>query len=150
MVVRVQAEVFDPGGELAAFARAASGAGAVASFVGLVRDHAEDGPVHLLSLEHYPGFTEQQIKQMTDLAVDRFGLRDVVVIHRVGDLAPGQPIVFVAAAADHRRAAFDAVDFLMDYLKSRAPFWKREVTASEARWIEPRAHDARDLERWET
>ena len=117
------------------------------SFTGLVR--ADDG-VEALELEAYPGFIEPAIERIIDGAVERFGLDDALAVHRIGRIAPGQPVVFVAAAARHRRAAFEGADYLMDYLKSRAPFWKKSHEASGARWIEPTPRDQADLARWET
>jgi molybdopterin synthase catalytic subunit len=129
--------------ELTAFAHA--GAGALASFVGLVRG---DG-VSALELEHYPGFTEAEIARIEALARARFDVLDILVIHRFGTLAPGEPIVLAAALSRHRAAAFDCVRFLMDYLKTDAPFWKREITADGARWIEPRDDDRAARKDWE-
>jgi molybdopterin synthase catalytic subunit len=104
--------------------------------------------VQRLLLEHYPGFAEAEIELHVKTALERWPLEDVLVIHRVGELRPGDTIVFVAAASRHRRAAFETVDFLMDYLKSEAPFWKRETTPDGAAWIEPRTEDHRDRARW--
>lgn len=139
---------FDPGALLSDFCRDRTETGAVASFVGLAR--AELGAAAILELEAYPGFTEHEINRIAQEAVDRFSLDDFAVVHRVGRIAPGQAIVFVATAATHRRAAFEACDFLMDYLKSRAPFWKKETGPDGARWIEPRPQDHADIARWET
>jgi molybdopterin synthase catalytic subunit len=99
-------------------------------------------------LEAYPGFTEREIGAMVDAAVDRFGLQDAAVIHRIGPIPPGEPIVLVLTAAPHRREAFEACDYLMDYLKSRAPFWKKEYGPDGARWVEPTARDLSDIGRW--
>lgn len=145
-MIRIQPEPFDPGAELAQFAGRAGDAGAIASFVGLVRGEA--GSVDLLELEHYPGFTEQVVAAIGEEARHRFGLDHFAIVHRHGRLSPGEPIVFVAAAAPHRRAAFDAVDYLMDRLKTEAPFWKREHGPAGARWIEARASDREDMARW--
>ncbi|HEY9219593.1 molybdenum cofactor biosynthesis protein MoaE [Phenylobacterium koreense] len=139
---------FDPGALLTAFCRSRSETGAVATFTGLAR--AEAGATTTLELEAYPGFTEQEIGKIADQATARFSLDDFQIVHRVGAIAPGEPIVFVATASTHRRAAFEACDFLMDYLKSRAPFWKKETGPNGARWIEPRAEDHADIARWET
>jgi molybdopterin synthase catalytic subunit len=139
---------FDPGALLTAFAAGRQEAGAVASFTGIAR--AESGSTTALELEAYPGFTEARIAEVVETARSRFDLADVAVLHRVGVIAPGEAIVFVAAAARHRRAALDACDFLMDHLKSRAPFWKKEHGPAGERWIEPRAQDHADLVRWET
>jgi molybdopterin synthase catalytic subunit len=138
---------FDPGERLSDFAKDRAEAGAVASFTGLAR--ADGGQTQALELEAYPGFTEARIAEIAEAARARFGLIDLMVLHRVGRIAPGEPVVFVATAARHRRAAFEACDYLMDYLKSRAPFWKKEHGPDGARWIEPRAEDHADLTRWE-
>jgi molybdopterin synthase catalytic subunit len=138
---------FDPGALLSEFAKGRAEVGAVATFTGLAR--AEAGGTAILELEAYPGFTEAQIGKIAEQARDRFGLDDLMIRHRVGKIAPGEPIVFVATAARHRRAAFEACDFLMDYLKSRAPFWKKEHGPDGDRWIEPRAEDHADIARWE-
>jgi len=138
---------FEPGELLAAFARGRAEVGAVATFTGLAR--AEGGATDVLELEAYPGFTEREIGKIAEEARTRFGLLDLRILHRVGTIAPGEPIVFVATASRHRRQAFEACDFLMDYLKSRAPFWKKEHGPGGARWIEPRAEDHADVARWE-
>jgi molybdopterin synthase catalytic subunit len=139
---------FDPGALLSAFCAGRSETGAVASFTGLAR--AEQGAAVALELEAYPGFTERRIAEIADQAGARFGTQDLLIRHRVGVIAPGEAIVFVAAAAPHRRAAFEACDFLMDYLKSRAPFWKKEHGPQGARWVEPRDQDHADIARWES
>lgn len=138
---------FEPGDLLAGFCRGRRETGAVATFTGLAR--AEKGEAQVLELEAYPGFTEARIAEIADVARARFALDDVLVTHRVGKIAPGEAIVFVATAASHRRAAFEACDFLMDYLKSRAPFWKKEHGPAGARWIEPRDEDYADAARWD-
>jgi len=139
---------FDPGALLGGFCRERAETGAVATFTGLAR--AEGGQARVLELEAYPGFTEARIAEIAEMARTRFSLDDLMILHRVGRIAPGEPIVFVATAARHRRAAFEACDFLMDYLKSRAPFWKKEHGPDGARWIEPRDQDHADIARWET
>jgi molybdopterin synthase catalytic subunit len=147
MRVLLQSEPFDPGALLSAFTRGRTESGAVVSFTGLAR--AEQGATETLELEAYEGFTEQAIQEIAEAAFQRFQLDDVLVLHRVGPIAPGEAIVFVAAAAAHRRAAFEAADQLMDYLKSRAPFWKKNVGPDgAARWIEPTDRDRADAERW--
>ncbi len=148
MAVVLQTEPFDPGALLTAFCAGRSDVGAVASFTGLVR--AEGGSTEVLELEAYPGLTDVEIGKIAAAAVERFGLLGWQVTHRIGRIAPGEPIVFVATAASHRREAFEACDYLMDYLKSRAPFWKKSHGPDGARWIEPSARDRTDLERWET
>jgi len=137
---------FDPGPLLSGFCRGRVETGAVASFTGLAR--AEGGETRILELEAYPGFTEAQIGAIAETARTRFDLQDLMIVHRIGQIAPGEPIVFVATAASHRRAAFEACDYLMDYLKSRAPFWKKEHGPEGARWVEPRTQDHEDIARW--
>ena len=146
-MVRLQTEPFEPGAELSRFCAGRSESGAVASFVGIAR--GEGGRATALELQAYPGFTETEIGKMVETAVARWGLHDVLVIHRHGAIAPGEPIVMVATAASHRREAFEACDFLMDYLKSRAPFWKKEHGPAGARWVEPTARDLGDIARWD-
>ncbi|MES3030427.1 MAG: molybdenum cofactor biosynthesis protein MoaE [Pseudomonadota bacterium] len=141
-------QAFDPGALLSDFCQDRIETGAIATFTGLAR--AEQGDTTTLELEAYPGFTEAAIGKIASDALERFGLHDFHIVHRVGKIAPGEAIVFVATAAPHRRAAFEACDFLMDYLKSRAPFWKKETGPDGARWIEPRAQDHADIARWET
>jgi len=138
---------FDPGDLLSEFCFGRSEVGAIATFTGLAR--AEAGATEILELEAYPGFTEAEIGRIADEARRRFGLADLAIRHRVGRIAPGEPIVFVATAAKHRRAAFEACDFLMDYLKSKAPFWKKSHGPDGARWIEPRNQDHADIARWD-
>ena len=140
-------EPFEPGALLTAFCAGRDETGAVASFAGLAR--AEKGAAVALELEAYPGFTDTAIAAFADDAKTRFGLQDYAIVHRVGRVAPGEAIVFVATAAVHRRAAFEACDFLMDYLKSRAPFWKKEHGPDGGRWIEPTARDRTDAQRWD-
>lgn len=147
MRVELVAEAIDPSFLLSAFlARCGDRTGAVVSFTGLCRsDPGENG----LELEAYPGFTEAAIESFLDQAVQRFRLEDVQAVHRVGFVAPGEPIVFVVAAARHRRAAFQGADLIMDWLKSRAPFWKKAHGAEGGRWIEPRPEDYEDAARWD-
>jgi molybdopterin synthase catalytic subunit len=147
MSVRLQNAPLAPGDLLAAFCQGRRDVGAVVSFTGLVR--AEGETVQALELEAYPGFTDIEIGKMAEAAVQRHGLIDVLIVHRVGLMLPGDPIVFVATAAAHRRAAFEAADQLMDYLKSRAPFWKKSHDATGERWIEPRPEDYQDAARWD-
>ncbi|MDF0602803.1 molybdenum cofactor biosynthesis protein MoaE [Psychromarinibacter sp. C21-152] len=145
MVVRVQEAPFDLGAELDAFASGRTDVGAQVSFTGLVRD---DGGLRFMEIEHYPGMTEKAIGAIEAEAVRRWTLRDALVIHRHGRLAPGEQIMMVATAAGHRGEAFAAAEFLMDYLKSRAPFWKREVTAEGAAWVAAKDEDEDALSRW--
>ncbi len=147
MAVRLQSEPFAPGDFLATFCQDRRDVGAVVSFTGLVR--ADGETVQALELEAYPGFTDLEIGRIADDAAQRHGLIDVLIVHRVGRLLPGEPIVFVATAAPHRRAAFEAADQLMDYLKSRAPFWKKSIELGGERWIEPRPEDYQDAARWD-
>ena len=145
-MIRLTFDPFDPGALLSDFSRGRTEVGAIASFTGLARSDA--GSTAILELEAYPGFTEAQIGKIADAARARFSLDDVLILHRVGRIAPGEPVVFVATAARHRREAFEACDLLMDYLKSKAPFWKKEHGPDGARWVEPRAQDHADLDRW--
>ncbi len=147
-MVRVQAADFDPGAELAALRLGKSQIGALASFVGLVRELNDGAGVSELTLEHYPGMTEKALEEIIAEARRRWTLIDVLLIHRVGRLLPTDQIVLVAVASAHRGEAFAACEFIMDYLKTRAPFWKREVTAAGARWVEPRLADEQAAERW--
>lgn len=146
MSVRVQSEPFDPGAEANAFTARASGAGAVVTFSGIVRN--EGGRLEGMTIEHYPGMTEKALKTHRDKAVERFSLSDALVIHRYGDLAPGDVIMMVATAAPHRRDAFEAAEFLMDYLKSRAPFWKKETGPDGESWVAAKDDDEAALDRW--
>ena len=146
MRVRVQSEPFDAGEELNAFSAGRKDVGAVVSFTGVVRD--VDGDLSEMVIEHYPGMTEKAIGGIVDEAVKRWSLADVLVIHRHGPLRPGEPIMMVATASAHRAAAFAAADFLMDYLKSCAPFWKKEVTGQGADWVAAKDADEDALKRW--
>jgi molybdopterin synthase catalytic subunit len=148
MTVRLQSEPFEPGDLLTAFSAGRGETGAVVSFTGLTR--AEHGRTTTLELEAYPGFTDSEITRIGEAAAARWGLQDWLVVHRVGPITPGEAVVFVATASAHRREAFEACDHLMDYLKSRAPFWKKERGPDGARWIEPTDRDRTDAERWET
>lgn len=147
MTVIVQEEVFDPGAILSGFSAGHRDVGAVVSFTGIVRD-LDTGDLDAMEIEHYPGMTERAIADMVARATDRWALSDCFVLHRFGRLIPGAPIMMVATAAAHRRAAFEAADFLMDYLKSRAPFWKKEITADGPRWVAAKAEDEDALSRW--
>ena len=149
MTVRVVGGPFDPTAELAAFARGRSDIGAVATFTGLVRDEHAGERILAMTLEHYPGMTERQLARIEAEARTRWPLLDVLVIHRVGRMLPGDPIVLVATASAHRAAALEACAFLIDWLKTKAPFWKLEETPSGARWVEARASDAAAAARWE-
>ena len=145
-MIRLTFDPFDPGALLTEFAKGRSETGAVATFTGIAR--AEEGATVALELEAYPGFTEAEIGKIAGAANGRFGLDDYEIVHRIGKIAPGEPVVFVATAARHRRAALEACDFLMDYLKSKAPFWKKEHGPDGSRWVEPHDRDHADLARW--
>ncbi len=148
MTVRVQAEDFDVGAELRALGEGRTDIGATVSFVGLVRDMAGGG-LAAMELEHYPGMTEKALAAIEEEARERWPLQGVTIIHRYGPLAPGAQIVLVATASAHRQAAFDSAAFLMDYLKTRAPFWKREVgDDGEGRWVDARESDDDAAARW--
>ncbi len=146
MRVAVQHEPFDLGAEVSAFTLGVRGAGAVVSFTGLVRD--EGGSLSGMEIEHYPGMTEKAIRGIAEEAVSRWALVDALVIHRYGKLAPGEAIMMVATAAPHRADAFAAAEFLMDYLKSRAPFWKKELSAGGQAWVAAKEADEDALKRW--
>ncbi|MEM6900946.1 MAG: molybdenum cofactor biosynthesis protein MoaE [Pseudomonadota bacterium] len=140
---------FDPAETLSAFTARAEGAGAIVSFTGLVRPESKSGRVSNLHLQAYSPMTETGIQTAHDRAMGRWSLTSAEIVHRIGDMVPRDPIVFVATAADHRRAAFEAADFLMDYLKTEAVFWKKETRASgETVWIEARKEDYTDSARW--
>lgn len=146
MRLSVQEGAFDLGAESTAFATAATGAGAIVTFTGLVRDNG--GDLAAMEIEHYPGMTEKAIAAMMDQAAERFALSDALVIHRYGRLAADAPIMMVATAAPHRADAFAAAEFLMDYLKSRAPFWKKEIGSDGAAWVAAKDADEAALTRW--
>jgi molybdopterin synthase catalytic subunit len=146
--VRVQTGDFDVGAEIAALRRGNPKVGAVASFVGVVRDLNDGDSVGRMTLEHYPGMTEKSIEAIVAEARSRWDIMDVTVVHRVGELKPTDQIVLVVVASGHRGAAFAACEFIMDYLKTRAPFWKKEETPQGGRWVEARASDDDAAERW--
>jgi molybdopterin synthase catalytic subunit len=144
--VRIQREDFDPGAEIAALGRPHGEVGGIASFVGVVRS---DGGLSAMTLDHYPGFAEREIAAHVAEAKKRWPLLGVRIVHRVGRLTPGERIVFCGAASSHRQAAFEAAEFLMDYLKTRAPFWKLEERAGGvSTWVEARAEDDEKVKRW--
>ena len=149
MKILVQESDFDPGAEIAALHAGRAKVGAVASFVGLVRDHSEGERVTTLTLEHYPAMTEKSLREIVEQAMGRWDLLDVTVIHRIGRLMPQDRIVFVGVASMHRGDAFAACEFVMDYLKTRAPFWKKEGTPEGDRWVEARSSDDVAADRWE-
>ena len=146
--VLIQAADFDLGAEVASLRAGDAGVGAVASFIGTVRDRNDGQAVSAMELEHYPGMTERAIEAMIAAAGERFDIRGATVIHRVGVLAPLDQVVLVAVSSAHRGDAFHACEFLMDYLKTQAPFWKKEDTPSGARWVDARLSDDRALARW--
>ncbi len=150
MPVRVQTSDFDAGREIAALRAGDARVGAVASFIGTVREVNDAGLVSALMLEHYPGMTEKALEDIVADARARFEILDVLVIHRVGELKPTDQIVLVVVTSAHRGEAFEACRFLMDYLKTKAPFWKRESTAAGDRWVEARASDDDAAARWDT
>lgn len=148
MTVRIQAEDFDAGAEIAALRRGNPKIGAVASFIGVVRDSNESGAVTEMALEHYPGMTEKAIQEIVSQARARWSVLDALVIHRVGKLQPADQIVLVAVTSGHRGDAFAACEFIIDYLKTRAPFWKKEAAGSGSRWVESRESDDIAAGRW--
>ena len=148
--VRVETEAFDPGAEMAALLAGRTDVGGVGCFVGLVRDSAGGQPIRSMTLEHYPGMTERALAAIAAEAEARWALQGCTVIHRYGRLLPGEPIVLVLTASPHRQAALDATAFLIDWLKTRAPFWKQEELADGgAHWVEARASDDAAAARWE-
>ncbi|HET7402692.1 MAG TPA: molybdopterin synthase catalytic subunit MoaE [Usitatibacter sp.] len=146
--VRVQTEDFDVGRELDALTRGRRDVGALASFVGLVRDANDGHAIQGMTLEHYPGMTESALEDICAQAHARWDLVDTLVIHRVGPLVPGDRIVLVGVASAHRGEAFEACEFIMDYLKTRAPFWKKEDTPEGGRWVDARESDTAAAQRW--
>jgi molybdopterin synthase catalytic subunit len=145
MAVRVQEADFDTGAEIAALSAGRDDVGAVVSFTGLVRGAG----ITSMTLEHYPGMTEKALEAIEAEAMDRWPLQGATIIHRVGELPPGARIVLVAVASRHRGAAFEAAEFLMDYLKTRAPFWKKEIGEDgQARWVDARETDTSAADRW--
>jgi molybdopterin synthase catalytic subunit len=146
--VSIQTDDFDRGAEVARLRAGDGGVGAVVAFVGTVRDRSEGADVSRMELEHYPGMTETSIDAMIDAAMARFDIRAARVIHRVGVLDAQDQIVLVAVTSAHRGSAFEACEFLMDYLKTQAPFWKKEHTPQGARWVDARSHDDAALQRW--
>ena len=147
MSITLMTTTFDPGGLLSQFTVGRTRVGAVVSFTGIAR--ADLGDDTRLELEAYPGFTEREIGKIADQATDRFSLHDLVVVHRIGVIAPGEAIVFVATAASKASRRWVAADFLMDYLKSRAPFWKKQSGPGGEAWVEPTARDRADAARWD-
>jgi molybdopterin synthase catalytic subunit len=146
--VRVQTADFDVGREVAMLRSGRRGVGAVATFIGCVRDANDGSAVAAMTLEHYPGMTEKALEEICRQAHERWELLDTLVVHRVGALVPGDQIVLVVTLSAHRGHAFEACEFIMDYLKTRAPFWKKEVTGEGARWVEAREGDDEAAARW--
>ena len=149
MPVRIQEADFDVSAELAALRRGDTRVGALATFVGVVRDVNDGSGISEMTLEHYPGMTEKALDAIVVEAKARWNIFDALVIHRVGRLLPTDQIVFVAVSGAHRGETFAACEFIMDYLKTRAPFWKREVTAEGARWVDARETDDTAAKRWQ-
>lgn len=147
MEIRVQDAPFDLGLEATRFAERQKGMGAIVTFTGIVRDLGE-GDLHAMEIEHYPGMTEKALEQIARDAADRWSLGDILIIHRHGVLQAQDMIMMVATASKHRVDAFQAAEFLMDFLKSRAPFWKKEIAAGSADWVAARAEDEDALKRW--
>ncbi|MGD2141539.1 MAG: molybdopterin synthase catalytic subunit MoaE [Burkholderiales bacterium] len=148
MPVRVQTQDFDVGAEIARLREGNPKVGAVASFVGIVRDLNEGDEVATLTLEHYPGMTEKSLEEIVEQARQRWDIYDALVVHRVGTLRPLDQIVLVIVTSAHRGESFKACEFLMDYLKTRAPFWKKEVTPEGSRWVDARSSDDAAADRW--
>jgi molybdopterin synthase catalytic subunit len=148
MSVRIQTEDFDAGAEIAALRKGNAAIGGIASFIGVVRDVNEGDTVSEMTLEHYPGMTEKSIEEIIGQAKGHWNVIDALVVHRVGLLRPTDQIVLVVVASAHRGDAFAACEFIMDYLKTRAPFWKKERTAEGPRWVDARATDDIAAERW--
>ena len=146
--MRVQTQAFDFGAEIESLRAARSDIGAIASFIGTVRDLHEGTQVNTLTLEHYPGMTETALEEIVGQAQARWQVYEILVIHRVGTLQPRDPIVLVAVTSAHRGEAFAACEFVMDWLKTRAPFWKKEQTPAGERWVEARAADDEAAARW--
>lgn len=147
MRIFVQEAPFDFGGEAQAFASGHNEMGAIVTFTGVVRDTGAER-LEAMEIEHYPGMTEAALEKIAMQATERWSLGDLLVIHRYGKLVPGEMIMMVATASCHRKDAFEAAEFLMDYLKSRAPFWKREITAGGESWVDARDEDEEALTRW--
>ena len=147
-MIRVQQQDFDVGAEIAVLRKGRTDIGAIAAFVGLVRDHAGGREVTSMTLEYYPGMTEKELARIEAEARERWPLLDCLIVHRAGRLSAGDNIVLVITLSEHRRAAFEAAQFLMDYLKTTAPFWKSEENGDERHWVAPRDTDGAAAERW--
>lgn len=149
-MIRVQTEDFDIGAEMACLRAGRTDIGAIVTFTGTVRDTAGGEPISEMTLEHYPGMTEKELERIEQEANARWPLQASLIVHRVGPMKPGENIVLVIAASAHRHAAFEAAEYLMDYLKTRAPFWKKEEGAEKSGWVDARESDDAALNRWET
>ena len=149
-MIKVQSEDFDIGGEISRMTKDNTSIGGLACFVGLVRDIAGDSRINSMTLEHYPGMTERQLETLEAEARQRWPLQDVLIIHRYGELMPGDRIVLVVTASAHREASLQSCEFLIDWLKTKAPFWKLEETQSGPKWVAAREEDDQAAERWES
>ena len=147
MRVRIQEPAFDVGAEINVFSKRQKNIGAITTFTGVVRD-TDNETLTAMKVEHYPGMAEKAILDIVETAVARWSLADALVVHRFGTLAPGEVIMMVATAASHRKDAFEAAEFLMDFLKSRAPFWKKEITQETEDWVSSKETDEDALSRW--
>ncbi len=148
MTVIVQREDFDAGAEIAKISAQSTNIGGVCSFIGLVRELDNENAITAMTLEHYPGMTEKQLAKIEAEARDRWPLEDSLIIHRHGRMEPGEQIVLVVTASAHRKAAFEACEFLMDWLKTKAPFWKSEETSEGENWVEAKASDDAAADKW--
>jgi molybdopterin synthase catalytic subunit len=148
-MIRVQEGDFDVGAEIQRMTEGNVDVGALACFVGMVRDLAGDDKIESMTLEHYPGMTERQLEKLEAEARGRWKLDDVLIVHRFGKMLPGDRIVLVATTSSHRQAALESCEFLIDWLKTKAPFWKKEETSQGARWVEAKAEDDDQAARWE-
>lgn len=147
-MIRVQTQDFDIGAEIAALRQGRTDAGAIAAFIGTVREHAKGGAITAMTLEHYPGMTEKELARIEAEAHSRWPLLESLIVHRTGRLLPGDNIVLVVTLSTHRQAAFEAAQFLMDYLKTSAPFWKTEETGEGRQWVAARESDEAEAARW--
>ena len=148
MTIRVQQEDFDTGAEIAKISAKNTNIGGVCSFIGLVRELDDGNAIKSMTLEHYPGMTEKQLAKIEAEACERWPLEDTLIIHRYGRMEPGEQIVLVITASAHRKAAFEACEFLIDWLKTKAPFWKSEETTDGAKWVEAKASDDAAADKW--
>lgn len=148
MTVRIQREVFDTGAEIDRLTKGRNDVGAVVTFTGLCRCDGETGPIRAMTLEHYPGMAEEELGRLEERARARWPLQDCLIVHRYGRLVPGDPIVLVVTLSTHREAAFEAASFLMDFLKTSAPFWKQEEGTDGEQWVDAKATDDAARDRW--